>query len=1318
MASAMIYPWSAVAYTQSDFHGDAVYFEADYQTKNEVIKAASDHDKLIGDEGMVLLKNDGALPLDKITQSLHFIGSSFSNATSAASDNVTNCPEASYGDVYDIVYGGGGSSNVVRNDNVDSVYTLERALTEEGFGYSFIDDSVVEAGTAPTDSNAVAVIVIARYGTENSDYSRSRTGDSGHDLRINEEDVDRLMYAAANYEDVIILFNTGTQFEAGFIQDPEAYFDATTGVMPMGTGFCDKMTTTDIQNIKDHVTAGIVIAYPGNSALVGLGNILSGDTNPSGRLTATWYNDFTLDPSFQNFGSYTAGIGDGGYYVYYQESIYVGYRYYETRGYEESQKDADSTWYEDNAGYPMGYGISYSTFSYEVLSTTLSASGVVGKYDDIKIEVKVTNTGDVAGKEVVQAYGSAPHYDGIEKSKVVMVDFQKTDIIQPGEYDIVTMSFNVEDMKNYDNLDANRNGFKGYELEAGEYNIYISQNSHSWADNDSDLTVTYTVPENSTSDLVTMAATNGKNGYIYDTDTVTGYKVENIFDDITESLYGDGAYDGTGKTGWTYMSRNDFTGTFPIAGGDTRIKNISEQTRQYISTDDYNNPDMPWYVPEDQMPTYAETTAAAGSNEIQIYHMMGRTADDPLWDELLDQLSIEEMASITSDGFQQIDALTSIGLPRSYMNDGPLGWNSSGTGTYDADNAFKYSGFTLDAQTYNRELCYERGRLQGSEGALGNIELATNGGNYFTYSGLWSPGMNIARSPFCGRNFEYFGEDPFLNGELASEVIDGLTDMGVRTHMKHFFMNEQETRRMNVSLYANEQAMREIYARGYEKAIKEGGTSGIMTSFSRVGRINSSEVYAQNQTLARDEWGFDGMIMTDWKDGSYGSAMLRAGTDIPLDSSSTLYYNNLMGESMTATHVTAMRNSTRHILYALANSNAMNGLSGAALASEATAGKDAYMLVDSEVTIDISYIASNRSGTEYTYSVTGGDALPSGLEIVDGEIVGSPTESGEFNVQVTANETDLMPSGNALLFIPYSPVTTTVKLTVFAEAPDYLIYNSFTLGTTVKVNNDNKLDVATAAYYTDSFQYDGVNYALAEGSSLVGGLTLSSDGYIEGNPSEEYQGTYTVDIVASCEGYTNATATVTYTIMFVETTYENIYDDEYFARVGEDFYLDVASATTTSDGVLVYELSGDSLPGGIALNGNTGIISGTPTRGYEDLEITITAKASGAEDVSITFLLTVCGIAQDDLVLEYQVYREFYYDLSTSAHIIEAYDGSAELYYAVSGTEVDGITLTTSGKIVGMIDGVGDVDFKILISAYGYADVEIMVTITIYEYEY
>ena len=536
----------------------------------------------------------------------------------------------------------------------------------------------------------------------------------------------------------------------------------------------------------------------------------------------------------------------------YIEGIYVGYRYYETAAADGYIN------YDKTVQYPFGYGLSYTTFTQEI--TDFSNDGT-----NITIKVNVTNTGSKAGKEVVQVYFSAPYTPGgIEKSHVVLADFAKTGMIEAGKSETVTLTFAVEDMASYDYTGVKANG-GAYVLEAGDYKINLQNNSH-------DVIDSRTITINS--DVIY----NDANAGARPSDLISAV---NLFDDVSFGEY------------QNYVSRADWAGTMPTE----RVPASREAAASTIAT--FNSTDVP--------NNDSDAPIIVANHGLKLEDLKGLPYDDPKWDQLLEQVTVDEMVNLVNNGDWTTQAVVSVGKVNYVESDGPNGINNIMAGI----TGNQFCAQSVLACTWNTKLATEMGETFAKESIAMGV------------AALYAPAMNIHRSPFSGRNYEYYSEDGYHSGKMAAAEIQGIQSQGVTTYAKHFAVNDQETNRDHGGLatWVNEQAMLEIYMKGFEVAVKQGGTRGIMSSFNRLGAVNAAESYPLLTTVLRDEWGFQGTVITDCiLQLSYHNVdrVIRAGNDLILSLMNIQSVSD--ATTGTATGQQALRQATHNILYSAANS--------------------------------------------------------------------------------------------------------------------------------------------------------------------------------------------------------------------------------------------------------------------------------------------------------------------------------------------------------------------------------------------------------------
>lgn len=862
-------------------------YTADYETKADAKAAAEDFGIEVLEEGITLLKNeDDTLPLKSNQKNVTVFGKNSVN----------------------LVYGGSGSSASKSATNA-SVYD---SLTQAGFSYNptmkaFYDDnsksgsgrpsapamgtilSGLEIGETPISSytsdlrssyssyHDAAIVVISRMGGEGYDLPRTmkksyssdekvsgaRNADD-HYLQLDQNETDMLKEACDNFDNVIVVLNTAQMMELGFLDDTTHYA------------------------YNEKIKACLWMGLPATKGALALGKVLSGEVNPSGHTVDTYVRNLKNDPTWQNFGNNNSdggnqylvnGSGSGYYYVDYEEAIYSGYRYYETKAHDLGA--SGETWYSNNVVYPFGYGLSYTKFSWTVHWPSETS---FSKFDDeIKVTVDVKNTGSAKGKDVVQLYYSSPYTSGgIEKSYINLGDYAKTKLLDPNESETVELTITAEDMKSYDYQGLNDSSYKGYILEKGNYELFVSHNAHSHQESKS-----FSLNQD-------IKIQN---------DTTTNYKVENQFDDVSSSV--------------NTMKRSNFETTFPTTPTttDRTVDSTFIDSLTYHKDDD----NKPWYVSEDKMPTQASSVIETPT--VQLKELHGAEYDDEKWDELLNQLTVDQMVELIGKGAYGSIAIQNIGKPLTNEPDGPSGFTSfmAYSDTVAVYGCAFYPAETVLASTWNLQLAHKMGVLIGNEGLIGNER-----GDGLPYSGWYAPAVNVHRSPFGGRNWEYYSEDPLLSGEMGSEVVKGCKEKGVYCFVKHFAANEQETNRDSEGCmsWVDEQTLREIYLKPFEIIVKEGKTTAMMSSFTRIGKTWAGGNYALLTTVLRNEWGFRGEVVTDYNLSRYMNVnqMIRAGGDLVLNQEG----KNPSTKDTSATQVTCIRNAAHNILYTVANSCAIN----------------------------------------------------------------------------------------------------------------------------------------------------------------------------------------------------------------------------------------------------------------------------------------------------------------------------------------------------------------------------------------------------------
>ena len=751
--------------------------------------------------------------------------------------------------------------------------------------YCFASEIPAEDYSFTPSGSDAALVFISRTGVENADlitdmrvYADSDAGRAyqagnahiareaanivagQHQLELTAEEKSMVEYAKDHYDKVILVFNA-------------------TNVMELGELEAD-----------DGIDAILWMGFPGSKGFLSLANIVKGTVNPSGHTSDTFVRDLTRDPSFVNFGDFTYSDGESKF-VHYAEGIYVGYKYYETAYAEAEKGNYPGFDYDEAVVYPFGYGLSYTSFEQELQRVQRGADG---RYE---VTVLVRNSGDRAGKDVVELYFTPPYDpgEGIEKAEVNLLAFAKTGEIPAGGEATVTLGFREEDLASYDYKILGC-----YVLSEGSYVLSLRSDAHTVLDSE-EIQVSGAVYDASNPRL---------------SDSVAAV---NRFDEVS-AMFTDEAAEGLVRN----MSRSDFAGTFPQAPTAAQ-QNIDRAIGGVTLREAVQD-----FDPDAHLDPSATMPTLNAKNGLSLIDMRGLDYDDPKWDALLDQLTLDDMASLAWLGYGN-DPMLSIGLPATNAQDGSAGWHKD-TG------CCAYSAAAVTGYSWNQELAYEFGRTL-SEESIANGTL--------NYAGWYSPAVNTHRSAFCGRNYEYYSEDGVLAGWIAKSCIEGMMENGVTTYIKHFALNDQETNRHGVCTWANEQAIREIYLKPFEIAIKNAdatlsyypdassgrletkelkATIAMMTSYNSIGTTYTGGSYALLTEIARGEWGFRGAIISDGMTGNLSQSLL-AGEDGNLNLEGMAY---LLGtgtlNKKEATYVQAARTAVHNYAYSLVNSSAMNGI--------------------------------------------------------------------------------------------------------------------------------------------------------------------------------------------------------------------------------------------------------------------------------------------------------------------------------------------------------------------------------------------------------
>ena len=842
-------------------------------SEDSIEEAYAYNDEIAG-EGMTLLENDGLLPLAEGTKLNVFGWSSTNPVYGGVGSGALNFQY----DTTSLLQGLTDAGFEVNQELVDfyTAYCAERpsvgmwaqdwTLPEPNV--NLYTDEMMASAKAYSD---VALVVVSRPGGENADLPWDMTSvvdgswmeldaltansyfngvyddtlnegndwDEGdHYLQLTNREEELLDLVCSNFDNVVVVINTNNVIETGFL------------------------------NEYDQIKGAVYCPCPGQNGFAALGKVLDGEINPSGKTVDTWLYDLMEGPYANNFGYFMydnmdehrvysvswftgAETIESPMFLNYVEGIYVGYKFWETAA------DEGFLTYEDYVSYPFGYGLSYTTFTQEMSELTVTDT-------TISFDVTVTNTGSVAGKEVVEVYFDPPYINGgIEKATANLVAFDKTAELTPGASEVVHFDIAIEDMASYDEY-VN----EAYVLDAGDYTISVNANSHDILDAKVwtlDETIVYS--DGRASDVA--AATNQ-----------------------FEDAYGDKA---------TYLSRADGFANYDVATAAPVDMSLSDEYKaSFINNANYDvfslNNDA------DVMPTLG------ANNGLSLEDLVGVDYDDPKWDELLDQLTVEDMVLLIKSGGYSTAAVESVGKVGTYDCDGPASINNNYTG----EGSIGFCGSVMVSSSWNSDMSYNFGS------SIGRMA------DELDVSGWYAPAMNIHRTAFSGRNFEYWSEDGVLSGYMAAAAIQGAEAHGVYSYIKHFAMNDQETgRNTMICTWSNEQAIREIYLKSFEIAVKVGGADAVMSSFNYIGTTWAGGYDALLNKVLRDEWGFNGMVLTDYY-GGYGymdaDQAIRNGGDVclaPYDIGT-----NILDDQQSATSLQAARTACKHILYTVANSRA------------------------------------------------------------------------------------------------------------------------------------------------------------------------------------------------------------------------------------------------------------------------------------------------------------------------------------------------------------------------------------------------------------
>lgn len=836
---------------------------------DEAIDEAKTLGRQIAEEGIVLLKNDdSALPLSSGAK-VNVFGWSSTNPIYGGTGS------GALSDAYPTVdfLTGLADAGISYNQDLVDFYrgwrTDRPTVGMMGQDWTIPEPQVSEYGSLITDAkdySDTAIFFIARSGGEGADLPQSYDGEdtfstegmfgaSGVRYSDQTDDLDAsqsylelsnreqalLDEVTANFDKVIVIVNSANAMELGFVND------------------------------YPQIKSVLYCPGAGQTGFDGLGEILAGTVNPSGKTADTFVADLLSTPTANNFGDFgytnmdefgvDSMFAEGGKatptFVDYVEGIYVGYRYYET-AYAEAQAGNMDFDYDETVVYPFGYGLSYTSFQQEMGEVTSDGTTV-------SFDVTVTNTGDVAGKDVVEVYYNPPYTNGgIEKSAANLIEFEKTDLLDPGASQTISISFALEDMASYDTY-----GEGCYVLESGDYEISINTDAHNKI----------------AADTVSVPST-----IVYDESNKRASDAEAA---TNQFQFAEGDV--------TYLSRADgFANYDEATAAPTDFELPEEYKAVYVNNTNYKEAD--YNSDSDAMPT------TGAKNGVKLKDLRGLDYDDPMWDQLLDELSVSDMNTLIGLGGYETSAIKSIDKVMTYDCDGPASINNNFTG----QGSIGFPAAVMIACTWNKDIAHAFGASIGSMA------------NDMDVSGWYAPATNTHRSAFAGRNFEYYSEDGVLAGWMCANAVEGAREWGVYSYVKHFAVNDQETNRTNLlCTWLNEQSMREIYLKSFEIAFKNANPGATMVAFNNIGVVPAEACPELLNTVLRGEWGFRGFAETDYF-GGYGyqdaDRMIRNGCDLMLATYAT--DESTVTDQTSATSVIAMRTASHNILYTVVNSRA------------------------------------------------------------------------------------------------------------------------------------------------------------------------------------------------------------------------------------------------------------------------------------------------------------------------------------------------------------------------------------------------------------
>ena len=817
------------------------------QIDEETASKGSKLVKKVSEEGTVLLKNiNNTLPLNlEANNKINVFGYTCTdNAWAYSGIGSGSCipdPAKRIGIL-------GGLKNAGFNYNTEIVEAYEKAIptSDPNFGYnqygkiiqpdvSFYTNSLLQNAKAFSDT---ALVVLSRESGENvgeiptvsKDYMTGDVDDTRSYLALSAKEEGMLEKVESNFDKVIVLLNTTNNMECGFLTSDK-----------IGAAlYCGPTGVSGAESVANLLAGQKTVADPD-------GNVSVEKISPSGRLADTYAYDYSSEPAYAN--AFVRNKSTTGGNIVYQEGMYFGYRWYETAdkmGFFSGLKNG----YDSAVVYPFGHGLSYTDFSWEIKDVSLADGSYLDKDSSIKVKVDVTNIGNYPGKDVVELYYSAPYISGqIEKSSINLGDYAKTAELQPGQTQTLTLSIRAYDMASYDCYDQNGNSHTGYELDKGDYVLSLRSDVHTLKDMEEN-TLTYKLPDT----------------IKYNKDIDTDYDVINRFtgDDGYAGIALDGSNVGINAT---YLSRNDFVGTY-IDTQANLPKNTSKVDAARIYRTGANDVDtMPEFSEESNLRIQLHKDGSfASSDELNsnsselVYNdsLVDELLADyssPKWDQLVDQASKDEVCELVEKSGFGSSQITSIGKASTLDFDGPSGFNENTQKIAESKSSWtSYPPECVVGCTWNQSLAYELGQSVAYEASKSGI------------NGWYAPGVNLHRSNYNGRNYEYYSEDPYISGKQAAATINGAKTGGLYCYLKHFVLSEEGDNAKGVDTWITEQALRELYLKPFELAVK-GGATGVMSAFNRIGPVWAGSCYDLMTEILRNEWGFKGSVVTDWASG-------------------------------------------------------------------------------------------------------------------------------------------------------------------------------------------------------------------------------------------------------------------------------------------------------------------------------------------------------------------------------------------------------------------------------------------------------------------